>query len=530
MTAKSAPEQIKESTKYDAVPYASYPYPNTHPERLYTIGKLFGMRPVDFKNCKVLELGCASGGNIIPFATMFPDSTFVGIDLSEVQIKQGQELIEKLGLNNITLKTMSITDINTKFGKFDYIIAHGVLSWVPKNVQDKIFEVFSKNLSKNGIAYVSYNTLPGWNAVKSIREMMLFHTKNFEKAEDKVREARLLLKFIKEANAGNKTAYAQGIDNEIETLSNAEDVYLFHDHLEENNEPFYLHQVAEKAAGNDLQYLGDTAIASMFPGNFAAETAAILSGVADDVVRTEQYMDFIRNRRFRTTLLCHKDVVLNRNLKPECLEDFYIISQMSTSDDLNNIDLTSRKEVAIEFGGGTRFATANPAVIIALRILMAQKGKPIATKELLNQVFAALGRVENKDVIRQIILEQFTRLVLADAIGIHSYPGKFITEVTEKPKASDLARCQAANNDWITNQRAEKNTIDLFNRVLIQYLDGNNDFDAILENMVRHVENDDLVINIDGKKVSDKKQLREILRESTKQNIENLVPNAVLVA
>src|SRR5690349_16211489 len=106
------PDNISmEANKYDISPYPSYPYTGTNPERLYTIGKLFGMEPVDFKNCKVLELGCASGGNLIPYATLFPESTFVGIDLSEVQIKRGQEQVEALGLKNITLKTMSITDI-----------------------------------------------------------------------------------------------------------------------------------------------------------------------------------------------------------------------------------------------------------------------------------------------------------------------------------------------------------------------------------------------------------------------------------
>lgn len=521
---------VAQLTKYDEVPYASYPYANTQPERLYTIGKLFGMQPVDFRACKVLELGCASGGNIIPMATLFPESTFVGIDLSEVQIKQGKEQIETLGLKNITLKTMSITDINTKFGKFDYIIAHGILSWVPKNVQDKIFEICSKNLTKNGIAYISYNTLPGWNAIRSIREMMLFHTNNFAKPEDKVREARLLLKFITEANAGNKTPYAQGIDAEIETLNECEDSYLLHDHLEDTNEPFYFHQIAERASDSSLQYLGDVAIASMFVGNFEEKTAGILSACSADVIKTEQYMDFIRNRRFRSTLFCHKDIVLNRNLKPDCLEDFYLVSQLKANENLHEIDLSSQKEVVINFNNGAILKTANPAVVLAIKILTAQKNKPIATKELLNKVFDTIGSSINKEVARQVILDQLLRLVLADAIGISSHPGNFITELSEKPKASELARYQAARNGWITNQKSEKNNIDLFNRVLIQYLDGNNDFDTILDRMVKHVENDELVLNVDGKKVSDKKQIRDVLKDLTKRNIENLLPRAVLVA
>lgn len=524
------PSSSNDASKYDEVPYESFPYPNTHPERLYTIGKLFGMQPVDFKNCKVLELGCASGGNLIPYATMFPDASFTGIDLSEVQINQGKEHVEKLGLKNITLKTMSITDINAKFGKFDYIIAHGILSWVPKNVQDKIFEIFSKNLTKNGIAYVSYNTLPGWNAIRSIREMMLLHTSAFETPAEKLREARLLLKFIQEENAGAKTPYAQMVEQEIETLSTCPDSYLLHDHLEENNEPFYFYQVAENAGKNDLQYLGDTAISTMFHGNFSKNTAQILEGVGNDIVKLEQYMDFLRNRRFRTSLFCHKDVVLNRNLKPECLEDFFLLAHINTPVDLDKIDITNRNEVVINFSNGAALKTANPAVIIAIRILLEQKGKPIATKELMNKLFDTLGSSVNKDVVREAVFTQFLRLVLADAIGIFSYAGNFVNEVSKKPKVSELARYQAQNNAWVTNQRAEKAAIDLFNKVLVQYLDGNNDVDTIISKMVAHVENDDLAINMDGKKIVDKKVLVGVVDDMTRKNIENLVPNAVLVA
>ncbi len=520
---------MKTKTTYDVVPYSSYPYPNTHPERLYTIGKLFGMQPVNFKKCKVLELGCASGGNIIPFATMFPESIFVGIDISDAQVKQGQKHIEGLGLSNITLKTMSITDINAKLGKFDYIIVHGVLSWVPKDIQDKIFSVFAKNLAKNGIAYVSYNSLPGWNSIKTIRDMMLFHTRDFEKSEDKIREARLLLKFIKEANPGSKTAYMQTINDEIELLESSEDAHILYDHMGEYNEPFYFHQIAQKANENKLQYLGDTSIASMFPGNFPQGITETLSKASGDVIKTEQYIDFIRNRRFRTSLFCHQDIELNRSLEPKCLEDFYILAQISTNEDLSKIDLTSRKEIAVEFRGNVKFASANPAVIIALRILIEQKGKPIATKELLNKVSEISGPAANQAVIQKVILEQFLRLVLADAISIYSYPGKFITEITEKPKASELARYQAANNTWITNQKAERRNVDLFNRLLLGHLDGNNNFADILEKMLKHVENNELVININGKKAVDSNQLREVLRVMIKENIGNLVPNAVLV-
>ena len=179
---------VKESkaNTYDEIPYGSHPYPDSRPDHLRTLGRLFGMNPPEVKTARVLELGCAEGGNIIPHATKYPKAKFVGVDLSKVQIDAGNGHIKELRLKNIELKCMSIVDVDKDFGEFDYIISHGLISWVPDFVRDKIFEISSRNLSPQGIAYISYNTLPGWNMVRSIRDMMLFHTKSFTDPGEKV--------------------------------------------------------------------------------------------------------------------------------------------------------------------------------------------------------------------------------------------------------------------------------------------------------------------------------------------------------
>jgi cyclopropane fatty-acyl-phospholipid synthase-like methyltransferase len=147
-------------TSYDEVPYESHPFPQTHPDRLATIATLLGLRPPPVQRCRVLELGCAAGGNLIPMALGLPQSSFVGIDLSAVEVAEGQQLIAQLGLKNVQLRHLSILDAGPDLGRFDYILCHGVYSWVPTAVQDKILDVCKHNLSPHGVAYVSYNTLP----------------------------------------------------------------------------------------------------------------------------------------------------------------------------------------------------------------------------------------------------------------------------------------------------------------------------------------------------------------------------------
>ncbi len=192
---------------YDEVPYASLPFPDTHPDRLATVARLFGLNPPDISHCRVLELGCASGGNIMPMAELLPDSTFVGIDLSRRQIDAGQEQLKELNLSNVELRHASILDVDDSYGKFDYIICHGVYSWVPDTVQDKILAVCKQNLNPTGIAYISYNTLPGWHMRGMVRDMMRYHAGRFDDARSRIGQARALLDFLVKA-AGSRVAEA----------------------------------------------------------------------------------------------------------------------------------------------------------------------------------------------------------------------------------------------------------------------------------------------------------------------------------
>ncbi|HXV73592.1 MAG TPA: class I SAM-dependent methyltransferase, partial [Sphingomonadales bacterium] len=184
---------------YDLVPYHSLPFAGTHPNHLAAIATIFGMKPPAIETCRILEMACASGGNIIPMAAYLPGCEAVGIDLSARQIEEGEKTIKALGLKNIELRCHGIQDISAKLGKFDYIIAHGVYSWVTDDVRKKIVAVCKENLTENGVAYVSYNTYPGWHMPQALREMMLYHTAAFKDHKARVGQARAFLRFLFEA-------------------------------------------------------------------------------------------------------------------------------------------------------------------------------------------------------------------------------------------------------------------------------------------------------------------------------------------
>src|SRR4051812_41655243 len=156
------------------------------------------MSPAPVDRCRVLELGCAGGGNLLPMAETLPQSTFFGIDLSPVQIGHGQRIIRALGLTNLRLEAMSILDVPEDFGEFDYIIAHGVYSWVPPAVQQKILDLCAAHLAPQGVAYLSYNTYPGWHLRQMAREMMLYHVAGIESPQESAAQATALVQFIRD--------------------------------------------------------------------------------------------------------------------------------------------------------------------------------------------------------------------------------------------------------------------------------------------------------------------------------------------
>src|SRR5262245_50106759 len=161
-----APEAIQPAAmpggSYNVLPYRSKPFPLSAPSRLAALATLFGLAAPAVSEARVLELGCASGGNIIPHALRFPAARFRGVDLTERHVRDAQARIGALELKNISIEQGDISALDLKGERFDYIICHGVYSWVPEHVRQAILRICGENLADNGVAFVSYNVYPGW--------------------------------------------------------------------------------------------------------------------------------------------------------------------------------------------------------------------------------------------------------------------------------------------------------------------------------------------------------------------------------
>ena len=298
--------EVKNS--YDSFLYVSKPFSSTNINNLQAKAKLYGLNPVPLKGARILELGASCGGNLIPQALYYPEATFTGIDLSGVQVQHGNEIIKSIGLTNVTLLEKDILDIDESFGTFDYIIVHGIWSWVPDVVKDKILSICNKNLSDNGIAYVSYNTYPGWKRLEQLRDIMLYSEKRAKDQNllERTLYTKNVLKMVADTMNSDERSRTQSnykISN-IHRVLNSSDYYVAHEYLETFNDPVYVSDFIERAQQQGCAYIGDEVPQRSFISWLSEDVADNIRALSNgNYIDKEQFYDYVYDTQFRMSLL-----------------------------------------------------------------------------------------------------------------------------------------------------------------------------------------------------------------------------------
>lgn len=474
----------KPRTSYDEVPYASFPFPQTHPDRMATLARLMGLTAPAVEHCRVLELGCAAGGNLIPLAVALPEAQFVGVDLSAVQIAEGTAAIDALGLRNVCLLPMSISDVGAELGRFDYIICHGVYSWVPDTVQEHILATCARQLADDGIAYVSYNTLPGWRMRGMIRDLMRYHATAFADPAQRVGQARAILDFLAKWVPTDRNAYGMLLKSETEALRSQPDYYILHEHLEDTNAPLYFHEFAARAARHGLQYLAEAEFGTMLASNFPPEVGDTVRRIAPDVIRQEQFMDFLRNRSFRQTLLVRDGRPIERAVAPERVTPLWVASRLRAVS--AEPELAGEAEEAFRAPDGGLLKTPNAVTKAAMVVLARHWPAALPFTGLLEQALAVLapyGQPAAPDGLGAdaALASDLLQCYGAGLVELHAGSSRFVTRPGSRPLASALARMQAARGlTQVTNFRHEIIEIDRNIARLLPLLDGTRTRDALV--------------------------------------------------
>ena len=522
-----------EGTSYDAVPYPSRAFPQTHPDRLATMATLFGMKPAPVEHCRVLELGCGDGGNLIPMAFGLLQSQFVGIDLAARPIAKGQALVEALGLANIRLLQLDVMDVMPDLGVFDYLIAHGLYSWVPPSVQDKILALCQAHLAPQGVAFVSYNIYPGYHVQGMVRDLMRFHVRTLADPEERITQALAFLGFMAESQEEPDT-YRTLLKQRLEDLLERPRNSLYHDELAEINLPVYFHEFVERAGRHGLQFLSEATFSTMQDRAFPDRVREVLVALAQgDILLKEQYLDFLKCRKFRQTLLCHQDVSLDRGVTPEKVMSFCVASPASPVSPQPDVRSSAVEEFRGQFGAA--MSTGHPFAKAVIMELVESWPRLLTFNELLARSRAALGpETPGADAgperdglgLAKILLATYA----AGLVELHVHVPEFVMEVSERPLASPLARWQARESRMVTNLRHA--TIQLEGelvRHLLVLLDGTRDRAALLRDLAAAAAADPAALQEAGGLPNDGGDLGQVLAGGLEANLQKVAQLALLL-
>jgi methyltransferase-like protein/trans-aconitate methyltransferase len=505
---------------YDALPYASDPFPSTHPSALAAIAHLFALETAPPGEARILELGCASGGNIIPLAARHPAATIVGIDLSAAQVAAGRARIADLNLSNIEIRCQSFDEFGTREA-FDYIICHGVYSWVPAPLREQILRICGESLSPRGVALVSYNVLPGWRPLQALRDCFLLHVSPDADPRRRVAEVRALLGALTQA-CPEPGPYRELLARDAERLQKSPDDYLAHEFLDDVNEPCGFRDFVATARRHALAFLAEAELPAMIPTNYPPQTAEAVRKIGGgSLLGAEQAIDKVTGRTFRRSLLvaAEREPRIDRRLTNARIEGLHFIGSGTLTLTQDAVGATLSEP------NGRRLHTDSAPLMAALAQFVERFPGSTTVDDLVRAMPPGLRNAEGRALAREGLLN-----MVVNGLAIpRADPVPAVARAGARPVACPMVRAQAARGDATTvNLRHERVELDVLPRFVLPLLDGSRDTGAIAAAMADAVREGRLESN-GGQVESNAGDAVEIAADNLKSLLPALARAALLL-
>lgn len=467
------------TAKYEAIAYDALPHPVTHPGHVAAIAAMFGVDAPPVASARVLEVGCSDGSNLLPIAAGLPQATFTGCDIAAGALNAARAAADDLGLGNVRFVETDLSAIDD--GPFDYVIAHGVYSWVGAPVRDALLSLAARTLAPNGILFASYNTHPGGHIRRAAAGPLLWHVRSIEDPRERLAAARGLAALLADAGPTAEPADA-ALRAEWKRIATETDSALFHDSIGEPNDPVWFHEFVAHAARHGLAYIAEALPSMMAGGGLSPAVRQFLAGRGR--LEREQYLDFARVRRFRQSLLCRAEPVRDFALEPARIQAMHV---SATAPLMRSAEQSRLPEVPGPDG-------------VVLRHLL---------DRLVDAAPEALPAAALLDAARDGFLPPNARpalAVLLDAwVGgfaqLHAVPPRVTRHVDALPLAATVARWQAPRRETIANLRHEAVRLgDGFARQLLPLCDGTRSRHDLARALAgaREAGDPSLVAQIDG--------------------------------
>jgi SAM-dependent methyltransferase len=498
-----------EGEAYERLAYPGYAYPPTHPARLEAVARLFALRPKAAADARVLELGCGDGGNVLSLAQAMPGATLVGIDAAASAVERGNELARAAGLQNVELRCIDIAALaeNEELeGSFDYILSHGVYSWIPPHVRTALLASVRRYLEPMGVAYISYNAYPGSYLRDMARDILGYHVRDIPDPERKLSAAQELMQTI--VAIEEPSPYAQVLRQHMERMLSYSDALLFHDDLAEISTPFYFHEFVEHAAHHKLAFLAEADLFESQMRDVPDSAERLMADLPPDVVVREQYLDFFKNRMFRQTLLCHEQAPVSRALDESAIERFWVSSMARVQEGDLDGDGEGRSSgentptrrypthldepqaqtfVTLE---GFSMTTTEPLVITIMRALADAWPRSLDFQALLACASDAAGPAAPSELVTARLCSVLLQAYLARIVMLQGCAPPLASRTGERPLASGLARAQLAAGLPAVSSLLHGNVRleDELERRLLALLDGTRDHAELAGELASPIE------------------------------------------
>jgi hypothetical protein len=446
---------------YAEVPYVADAYAESDPAAVGAVAALLGVDAVDPREARVLEIGCAVGGNLVPLAARYPGASFVGIDLSPDQIRDAEERGRRHGLRNVTWRAGDLRDLTDADGPFDYVIAHGLYSWIPEDVRAALLPTIRRLLSPRGVAYVSYDVLPGGYLRSRTRDLMTFHAERYDTLSDKVRAAREVVAFV--AKFATDGPHRAALRSEFAQIEGAPDGYIAHDHLELYHRAVTYRDFVADGRRSGLVAVADARFHATALRGLPPEAAARLQEWSRDEVDLETYLDALRDRAFRQTVLVRDDAPVDRDIGPDRLDRLHLWSELV-------LEGSFAVDGPVRFSDADRqITTARPSLKAAVAAVSAASPGTIPATELGARAAALLGGAspELLDEVDAVALQCLGNgAMMASLAPIDAGP------VVERPTVFGPARLAAAVGPRLPSLRHRTLKVSDIARQLAMRLDG----------------------------------------------------------
>ncbi|GEM_PF-668105 len=457
---------------YHEVAYPEFLHAGLHPERLATMARIFGLTPPPIEKCRVLELGCGVGVTVLNCALDLRSSSFVGIDFSKIQIEEAKSGAERLGLDNVTFLAIDIADFDAALGEFDYIVAHGMYSWVPEPVRQKMLMICRDRLSPHGIAYVSFNAKPGYRFPGMLRDIGLDCAGG---QAGNLTEAAAAFDRMRNVSLEELPPLRQAIlAPYVEHFSSAVLGQAIYDELADINNPFSFDEFASEAKRFGLQFFAESDIKAWSTKTLQANAQQLLDGLIEDPVRRIQYRDLLYLTRFHASLLCREERKPAFSPLPAMIDG--MLFTLRGKPGSANPDVRGETSELFIGPGGVEVNIADPLLKAALVILYLEHPVRYPFDRLLSEASELAAVPPDAEKLKRWLQPLWETAFL----DVHCHMPAIVTEPGEKPVAHSLARLCAMETRKVPSMLGSGAEVaDETDRELLQLLDGTRDREAL---------------------------------------------------